>query len=73
MPNACYVQTLMQAKNERKESPMIAQPETQPCETSPEISARDRELENLLRCASTYQKVAGGLARTGRKKRISAA
>jgi hypothetical protein len=52
---------------------MLAQPKTHPRKTSPKISAKDRELENLLRRASIDQKTAGGLARKGRKKRVRAA
>jgi|HubBroStandDraft_4_1064222.scaffolds.fasta_scaffold67931_3 CheY-like chemotaxis protein len=43
---------------------MLAQPKTHPCKTSPMISAKDRDLEHLLRLASIYRKTAGASART---------
>ena len=43
---------------------MLAQPKTHPRKTSPRISAKDRDLENLLHLASIYRKPAGGSART---------
>jgi hypothetical protein len=42
---------------------MLAWPKTHPRKKSPGISAKDRDLENLLRLASIYRKSAGDLCR----------
>jgi CheY-like chemotaxis protein len=42
---------------------MPAQPKKDPRKKSPRISAKDRDLENLLRLASIYRKTAGDLCR----------
>jgi CheY-like chemotaxis protein len=38
---------------------MLTRPKTHPSKKSPRISAKDRDLENLLRLASSYWKTAG--------------
>ena len=43
---------------------MLAQPKTRPRKTSPRISAKDRDLEDLLRLATICRKSAEGSART---------